>query len=341
MDAVFRGGLKRFRAKRIALVILVGVILAVATYYVPTGYVLVVPGPTRNLSESVRVEGGSMKHGHLLMTTVTSRGANPVLYLYGLVNPRADLTPQRFLVSPGRDQKEYWEYQKRLMEESQAAAKVAALRHMGYQAHLLGTGVRVVGFLPGTTARGLLQEGDIVLGVDGIPVYLASELVYEMTQITPGDAVSLRVKRAERELEIVVPTILLPEEKRAIVGILVETAGYAADIPLDIEIDVNDVSGPSAGLMFSLEILNQMSHSDLTHGFTVAGTGTIRGDGTVGPVGGVKQKVYAAESSGADVFLVPCDNATDALEVATNLRVLPISSLEDAIERLSGLEESG
>lgn len=238
------------RAKRVALVAIVGAVLAAAIYYIPTGYVLVAPGPTRDLSESVRVEGGSIKHGRFLMTTVTSRDANPVLYLYGLVSRRTDLTPQKFLVSPGRDRKRYWEHQKRLMEESQAAAKVAALRYMGYQTQLLGTGVRIVGFLPGTTAEGLLEEDDIVVGVNGVPVYLASELIYEMAQITPGHVVNLKVKRAEQELDFEVPTVLHPVEERAIVGILVETAGYTADIPLDIHIEVNDVSGPSAGLMF-------------------------------------------------------------------------------------------
>jgi PDZ domain-containing protein len=327
------------RLRRFLITVITGGLVLAALYYLPTGYVLVSPGPVRDLSQVVKVTGGAAgSSGRVLLTTINSRDAGPLLYLYGVVNPKADLTPQGAVVPPGQDRDEYWEYQRRLMEESQAAAKVAALAYLGYEASLVGTGVMVMDLLPSSPSEGLLKPGDLITMVDGVAVNIAGDLLDYMARKTPGEPVRLEISRAGETKTLEVPTEAHPSEGRAIMGVLVTTAGFDAEIPLEIHIEIQGITGPSAGLMFSLEIVNQLSPGDITRGMTVAGTGTIAGNGAVGPVGGVRQKVFAAEREGAEVFLVPAANLTDAMSAASRVRVVPVTSLAEALE---ALEESG
>ena len=327
------GALRRLR--RFLITAIAGGLAAAALYYVPTGYVLVSPGPVRDLSQVVKVNGGvADSSGRMLLTTINSRDAGPLLYVYGMVNPKADLMPQRLVVPPGQDRDEYWEYQRRLMEESQAAAKVAALAYLGYEASLVGKGVMVVDLLPSSPSEGLLEPGDLITVVDGVAVHIAGDLLDYMARKTPGEPVRLEISRGGETKSLEVPTEAHPREGRAIMGVLVMTAGFNADIPLEIDIDVQGITGPSAGLMFSLEIVDQLTPDDLTRGMTVAGTGTITGNGAVGPIGGVRQKVFAAEREGANVFLVPTANLAEAMSAASRIKVVPVTSLADALKVL-------
>jgi len=121
-------------------------------------------------------------------------------------------------------------------------------------------------------------------------------------------------------------------------GIQIETAGFNYNPPFPVSIDTNKISGgPSAGLIFTLSVYNALISQDLTGGRRIAGTGTINLDGTVGPIGGVKQKIFAAEAVGATYFLCPVDNYADAVSVAHSLNVVKIATVQQAIDFLRSL----
>ncbi len=134
-----------------------------------------------------------------------------------------------------------------------------------------------------------------------------------------------------------VRTVESPSEPgRAIIGIRV---AQAADIklPLKVDIDLGGVGGPSAGLPFALDVLQELG-TDVDHGRRVVATGEIALDGTVGPIGGVKQKTFGARKAGADVFLVPAgENAAEARRYAGNLRIIPVESFQQALSALRTL----
>ena len=134
---------------------------------------------------------------------------------------------------------------------------------------------------------------------------------------------------------MVVPNTSIDTPK---LGIQISPAGYIFNPPFPISIETNKISGgPSAGLMFTLAVYNSLSTENLTGGRRIAGTGTISIDGSVGPIGGVKQKVFAAEAVGAEYFLCPVDNYTDAVSVAKSIRVVKVTSVEQALDFLRSL----
>ena len=155
----------------------------------------------------------------------------------------------------------------------------------------------------------------------------------------PGDPVRLRLRREGKQLERTVRTVAAPDdEKRAIIGVRV-SQDARIELPVDVKIDLGDVGGPSAGLPFALEVYQELGN-DVDRGYRVAATGEIELDGTVVPVGGIKQKTFGVRSSGADVFLVPAgDNAETAQQYAGDFRVIPVESFEQALRVLRTLPE--
>jgi PDZ domain-containing protein len=153
----------------------------------------------------------------------------------------------------------------------------------------------------------------------------------------PGDDVRLRLRRDGVLLDRTVETVSDPtDQKRAIIGIRVSQDARIS-LPVDVEIDLGGVGGPSAGLPFALEIYQEWGN-DVDRGYEVAATGEIQLDGTVASVGGIKQKTIGVRSAGADVFLVPAgDNATTARRYAGSLRVIPVESFEQALHVLQTL----
>jgi PDZ domain-containing protein len=151
--------------------------------------------------------------------------------------------------------------------------------------------------------------------------------------------VKLDIQRGEENLQVSVPlmTPASPNDKPKL-GIAIQSAGFDFKPPFPISIETQKINGgPSAGLMFTLTVYNLLSTNDLTGGLKIAGTGTINLDGTVGPIGGVKQKVFAAEGVGAIYFLCPVENYADAISVAKNIKVIKIATVEQAISFLHSL----
>lgn len=330
----------RRRTARFGVWLAVAAALAVGGFVsarVPTDYFVVTPGVTRPLSDLVTVPDGKKDaRGRFLLVTVSAQPANSLLYVMGRLNPQADLEPKEKILGPDRDLRRYQEETRRMMAESQGNAKVAAFRALGFPARVVGTGARITTVLPGGPAEGRLQIGDVVVALDGQPVAFADELVERLQQAPVGARVTLRVRRGGGPpFDVSLTTVEHPERPgRAAIRVGVANAPVEFEIPRPVQIEAEEITGPSAGLMFALEIIDQLSPEDLTRGRVIAGTGTITPDGKVGAVGGVRQKAIAAERAGATIFLAPREDAPRLLRAAGRMRVIPVGTLQEALEAL-------
>lgn len=225
------------------------------------------------------------------------------------------------------------------IRRSELVAPAVAMSALGYDVVKRPQGALVIGVASDAPAAGKLEEGDVIVAVDGRPIRTTSQLRALIGKRKPGDDVTLTVRRGSgqdgRKLELTVGTIPAPDDRtRPIVGIQVD---QAADIvlPRKVKIDLGAVRGPSAGLPFALEVARELGRN-VTHGCRVAATGELDLEGDVLPVGGVKQKVIGARRTGVDVFLVPAgDNAAEARSNAGGLRVVPVDSFQQALRYLT------
>lgn len=326
------------RCRRNLIVIFLLAVLALALTYLPTGYFVVSPGMTKDVSEMVTVIGGTKAPGagHFLMTTVATREANFWLLLYGALDPASELRPKSDFLPPGKTLEEYIQETERMMQQSQDYARAAALRALGYPVEIKGDGAKVLEVVPGSPAQGNLQPGDIITAVADQPVRRVEDLLRIMGEVPVGSRVTVKFRRGEQEQQIVLPTVENTSRPgRAMLGVRSESVNETFRFPVEIKIDADHITGPSAGLMFALEIVRQLKKDvDLTGGRVIAGTGTIDASGKVGPIGGIGQKVITAERAGAVVFLAPRENYEEALRAARKITVVPVSSLQDALEFL-------
>jgi PDZ domain-containing protein len=243
--------------------------------------------------------------------------------------------PERALLPPGTTEAERDRQNEADMERSEQIASVVALRALGYEVKATPTGVLVTGVSPDAPAAGKLEAGDVIVGVDGTAVRTPDRLRLEIGRREPGDVVRLAVRRDGRRVDLTVGTVPSPADPhRPIVGIQVDQAADIA-LPIEVDIDLGKVGGPSAGLPFALEIARKLGR-DVTDDCRVAATGELALDGTVIPVGGVLQKTYGARRADVDVFLVPVgENAATAREHADDVRVIPVQSFQQALRALT------
>jgi PDZ domain-containing protein len=193
--------------------------------------------------------------------------------------------------------------------------------------------------LAGSHANGLLKVGDVITAMNGTAVLTSADLVNLVSAQKTQALVRLQVQRGTSQLVIDVP-LMAPTspDSGPKIGIEVQTAGFNYHPPFPVSIVTDKIAGgPSAGLMFTLSVDNALTSSNLTGGWKIAGTGTINLDGSVGAIGGVKEKVFAAEAVGASYFLCPVANYQDALSVARTIKVIQVVNVGQAIAFLRSL----
>ena len=316
------------------------IIIASCQTYLMRNYFVIGPGPVQKLEEMVTVETGKKDaKGSFLLTAVTSAPAGILSIIAAFISPNIDITRRAQEIPKGMDIDRYIEIMESLMMESQVVAGAVALKKFGFPT-VVETIVKVEAILADSPAKGMLKHGDIILAVDGKRVSTADEAVKIIGQRDPGTEALLTVGRQGQIQRVYVGTGPHPEDStRAAVGILVSSS-FTYDLPLNIQIDSRNVKGSSAGLMFTLEILNQLDPTDLTGGQVIAGTGTISLDGTVGPISGIKQKLAAAQRGGAEYFLVPVENLASvqkALKRNTGIRIIGVHDINHALAILDDI----
>lgn len=322
--------------RRLILFGLVVLILSCLLWFVPTPYYITAPGAAVDTGRIVRVENGTAHPGSIYMLLVTTQPANLFWYLYAQLDSRAELeTPERFLGGL-EDYPQCVEYSRELMRDSQKTAMAVAMQQLGYGHGVTAAAVRVTHVRADSPVAGLLRADDLFLEVRGRPVRSTKDLTDQLLTIPAGEILSVLIRRAGAELRLELPTTesTLPERKgRAAFGILVADH-LEYDIPIPVSIGAGAITGPSAGLSFTLQIIDQLVPGGITGGQRVAATGTIEPDGRVGRIGGVRQKVHAAAAAGAKVMFVPAEDYPEASQVRTYITVVPVAHVRDALDWL-------
>lgn len=339
-------------SRRSATLVVSGLLLAglvlVATL-LPVPYVIFRPGPlTDVLGEGddgpiITVEGAEEfpTTGSLDLTTVgvTPAGARMDLLtaMRAWFDPDNAVVP-RDVVYPGDPSTdEARERNAVFFSSSQDLATVAALRHLGYDIPDQADQAVVREVLDGAAAEGALEPGDVIVSVDGERVSTPSDVVAGVSATTPGESVLMVVERNGETLELDVPTAESEvNEGEAAVGVVVAPAW---DLPVEVSIDVpGDIGGSSAGLVFALGIVDTLTPGGLMDGASVAGTGEIDPDGSVGGISGVQQKIAAARDDGVSLFLAPSANCSGVAGAAPGeMRVVPVETLDEAVDVLTAV----
>ncbi|MFF7363369.1 PDZ domain-containing protein [Streptomyces sp. NPDC008125] len=320
----------------------------------PVPYAEMSPGPTVNTlgdasGEPVLKISGRKTYptsGHLNMTTVRVTGAdysmNLFEALYGWLAHDGVIVPHDTLYPDGKTEEQSTQENAEEFSQSQESAKVAALKEL----HIPVTSRVIVStVVKGGAAEGRLHAGDVIESVDGTRIKDPADVAELVSKHDPGQKVTFTVVPAERAAaaekagkepegtnDVTLTTRKADDDGRAIVGI---QAGTDHTFPFDIDINLADVGGPSAGLMFSLGIVDKLTPGQLTGGKFVAGTGTIDDDGTVGPIGGITMKLIGARNAGARYFLTPDENCADAAaDTPSGLTLVRVKTMADAKKSL-------
>jgi Lon-like protease len=331
--------------RRSLLAIAAGVIVGLAVitfgvlYLIPSGDYILLPDRAHPVAPLVRVQGGHEPsgHGQILFVDVLERRASELESLFPWLHDGATLVPADLLVPPGVSDQAARQADLRAMQVSQQIAAAVALRHLGYHVVAKPSGVIVAELEAGSNAERVLRPQDVIVAVNGVRTPTIAKLRSVLAPVHAGEVVTLRVRRGTQLLTVRVKTIPSPVEKgRAIVGFAPDQAANIK-LPINVQIDAGNVGGPSAGLAFTLQVLEELGH-DVTHGYTVAATGEIELNGAVTPIGGVRQKIFGVRAAGAQVFLVPAgDNAAIARRYAGNVKVIAVSSFAQALRALAKL----
>jgi Lon-like protease len=329
----------RYRKLLLRLAVIVVVLVALG-FYIRIDYFVLRPSRAVDLRGLITVENADQDdRGSFYLVTVNQQRANLITAAVGYLHPQMELNPMERVIPAGMDETDYRLLLVENMTESQHLAQVVALRRAGYDVDIVSDGVEVIGFLDDAPAEGFLETGDKIIFVDDNPVFLATEVPLLVQDREVGKEVDLTVVRNERQVTVTVITGPHPEDElMPFLGIFIQTLPWEPIIPVNISMDTGRIGGPSAGLMFVLEIMNQLQPGDLTSGRIIAGTGTIDLNENVGRVGGVRQKVIAAENAGADYFFVPEGNYEQAMAVGVRVEIVPVANLEEALNFLAALE---
>ena len=321
--------------KRAVAGVVVVVLIGVAVL-VPMPLLVIAPGSAVGVGE--RVELGRPPDpltGSFLLTTVRIYQPTALGVVQAWLTEYQDVLSREDVVPAGVDREEFEEAQRQLFRESSEVAAAVGFRAAGEAVDVSGAGARVAAIMEGSPAEGQLQEGDVITAVDGQPVALASDLVTALATRAAGDEVTLTVRRDEREEQARIRLENVERLGRPALGVAVATVDLEITLPVPVVVDQGEIGGPSAGLMIALTVYDLTDPADVAAGRTIAGTGTIDLDGTVGAVGGVGAKVITARRSGATLFLVPENEAAEARQAAGGeLEIVPVGTIDDAIAAL-------
>lgn len=337
-----------------ATIILLAVLLALSFYRLP--FYVEQPGMAHELDTVVKVENGYHDKGKLMLTTVRMGRANIYNYLLAKVKKYDDIVPLDEVRDEKQTEEEYNVYQLYLMESSKNNAIQVAYKKANKQYHFNYKGVYVLDVYPKMPAAKVFKPGDHITKVDGHTFESSGQFIKYVQKKRAGESVKITFIRDDEETTSTLKLAKFANKEGQVgMGIgLVDDRDLISN-PI-VNVNTENIGGPSAGLMFSLEIYNQLTKNDITKGYSIAGTGTIDPDGIVGRIGGIDKKVVAADKEGAQIFLAPDDeispelkkaypdiqtNYKEALKAAkdigTKMKIVPVKTFEDAIAYLDKL----
>lgn len=318
----------------------------VAISFMPTSYVIQQPGPVFDTLGTARSVTGQQiplisitgadtfddTAGTLRLTTVQIVGnrERPPAWLdvaFAWFDPARKVVDIDSIFPQGQTSDDRNEQNAILMDESQNEATAAALRELGY---VVPAEVEVVDIDPGSASEGIIEAEDMLLAVNGQPLTSTGDLRARI-QESKGSPIDITIRRGEQE-QIVTVSPRQSANGNYVIGTYVMTH-YT--FPVTVRIQLDNVGGPSAGLMFALGIVDQMTPGPLTGGAEIAGTGTIDSDGNVGAIGGIVQKLHGARDAGSTYFFAPDSNCDEVVgNIPSGLQVIRTSTLSEALAAL-------
>jgi Lon-like protease len=325
--------------------LLILVFLGGTFYTLP--YYVSKPGMAKELEPIIKVENGYPEKGNFMLTTVRMGRANIYSYVGAKIKKYEEIYPLNEILYKKETEEEYNVRQLYLMSDSKMNAIDVAYRKAGKPVHYKYKGIYVLNVLPDMPAHGKLEAGDRIFKVDGRKFPSSEPFISYVAAKQAGDQITLTYSRNKQTKEVKIKVQSFKDNPNKVgVGIsLVDDKEIM--VKPHVLVKTDEIGGPSAGFMFSLEIYNQLTKEDLTKGYQIAGTGTIASNGKVGPIGGIEQKIIAADKAGAEIFFAPNEggskhsNYRDAVKVAhdikTKMKIVPIDTFDDAIKYLNKL----
>ncbi|WHY02274.1 SepM family pheromone-processing serine protease [Neobacillus sp. DY30] len=324
----------------IALMMIAGIFFSLP-YYVSK------PGIAKELAPIIQVADGTEGKGSFMLTTVRMGRANIYSYVEAKLFDYVELYPVEAILHETETQDEYNARQLHMMAGSKLNAIEVAYKKAGYPVEYKYKGVYVVQIVPDMPAEGKLQSGDRITKVDGQEFPSSENFIEYVGKKKKGDQVVLTFERKDNTetVKVTVEPFKNDPEKIGIGISLVDDKDIIVNPKVTVKTD--EIGGPSAGLMFSLEIYDQLMEEDLTKGYKIAGTGTIDTKGSVGPIGGIDQKIVAADKAGAEIFFAPNEKGIKdsnynlavktAREINSKMKIVPVDVIDDAIIYLEKL----
>lgn len=341
---------------KISLGIFFIVLMALSFYQMD--YYITKPGGTYDVSDFLAVQNGDEDdEGAFYMTTVAMGRATPITYAMANFMDFYDVVKISDVRQEEEDDEEYNVRQLKYMTDSQFNATYVAFNRAGLDYQITYKGLYVLNVLAKGAADGVLKPGDEIVEADGKRIDSLETFRDIITPKTKGNEINLVVKRNDQLLD---ETLVIKEipgaDGRYGIGI---TYSESKSIKTDPKVSVKteDIGGPSAGLMFTLELLNQLIDKDITKGYEIAGTGEMLEDGTVGRIGGIEKKIVSADKEGVAIFFAPDDEITEAMlehnpsiesnyetarktaeKIKSDMKVVPVKTIDDALDYLENLQ---
>lgn len=307
-------------------------------WVVPSDKYIFLPDEARAVAPLVDVEGEEPDEngGGIYYVAVDVRKASLLEKLIPRIREGATLVDVSQVRAPGQNEQEHRRAELASMRQSQQYAAAVALRSLGYPIEVLPRGAEIASVVDGFPAEGKLRPHDVIVAVDEQVVSNPDEFRAALLRKRPGDLVRLRLRSGAGRRVVELRTTSNPDRAdRPFIGVLISQPDVK--LPITVRINTGDVGGPSAGLAFALDLLEELGR-DVDRGYKVAASGELGLDGTVDGVGGIKQKTIGARRAGADVLIVPGDNASEARRHAGGLRVIAVNSFRQALRALAALE---
>lgn len=346
---------RRFFSFRVFLILLFTTLLVMGMTQLDMPYVIQTPGPSVNVlgadndgREIIHIEDAEVypTSGQLRMTSVSVIGGEgakitPLMLLRAYLSEGNSIVPEANINPSGKTKSEQSKAAKLQMESSQQVAEVMALVTLGYT---VPAKYYVLGVDNSTSAKGKFVGDEEIISIQtasGEPVMINTiNSLFDFLQNTPPKTpVKLRVRQGDEESVIDLVTTKPVNQRTgeettdvpgSRLGIIV-VPEYK--LPVQVDINLAGIGGPSAGAMFALGIIDKLTPGELTGGKRIAGTGALGFDGRVKPISGIEQKMYGALRDGAQWFLAPWDNCEEVQgNVPAGLEVVAVRTLVEAKE---------
>ncbi|UQS83757.1 SepM family pheromone-processing serine protease [Bombilactobacillus thymidiniphilus] len=338
--------------KKKRLLISLSIIVAIAFFIFPIPYFIERPGTAQPTQDAITIkQHDNLRPGKLLFTTVSLMPATSFTALLSQLQPFNDVVSRKEILANENDA-EYMRLQKYLMENSGNDAVMAAFAQAHKSAIKEYRGIYVMSILPKSAFKSKIAVGDTISKIDRHCFHNSQSFINYIKTKKVNDKVQITYQHHGKTLTAKQKLISLNKRHKPGIGITLVDHFTVHSKPT-VKIDAGEVGGPSAGLMFSLQIYEQIAQKDLTKGRIVAGTGTIDDQGKVGPIGGIDKKVVAADKQGANIFFAPQDDIKvkskrhitsepsnyavakqTAKKIKTKMKIIPVKNLPAAINYL-------